>query len=540
MSLLVIVTAGCIRDDSSEGSIPLAGIKLTHYNSDALPTFYTGEVSTWEPEIDWNGEKESDYEFSWILNGKTEICTEKVLNYTFSKPGTQYLALVVTNKHNGLHYSQNYNVTATSPFGLGWVILSKGDDNSSRFSYVRYSDFAAYPDVYAKMYPDDPLGSGPIGIATHAIASADEVLIKQKDGGWVELDGKSFGKVSSIEKEFISENATVALPEEEGGFELASVEYTHRGTEFVLSKNGKLYFREPGSPTSASATLNTSYFFNVPYYYKNYTEPSKFTYHAMFCHQYYCPVFDDANKRWIPFGVTTGNPRNIIAMKWKSGVKPSADYDYIAGMASDVNLLFANVMSYKTNKAENLFAVLEKNGKVTCNLSTWSGGSPSGSITVEVLTYVQKDFPEGYTITKDTPMWLMAMCQGSSQFTTDPYLLFAQGSKLYVYNFSLASDQVTLIRDFSVGKSACKGNVTSIVQSGDCNQIGVTTSDGHVYILKGGQTNLYSFFQKTVDPNDPDNNGQELAHVSGLPGTPVQIAFKYGKVANWQNSKVDE
>ena len=44
--------------------------------------------------------------------------------------------------------------------------------------------------------------------------------------------------------------------------------------------------------------------------------------------------------------------------------------------------------------------------------------------------------------------------------------------------------------------------------------------------------------QNNIDPDDPDGNGLEETHASGVPGTPIQVIFKYGKADNWINFKI--
>lgn len=519
---------GCLKDESTAASLELAPVKLL---SDDSQTFSVGEPSTFAPPIEWNGENESNYTFRWVLNGHEDISTDKVLQYTFTEVGSQYLNLVITDKRTGLTYNQDYLVTVSSPFFLGWTILSRGSGNTSQLSFVQMDDFTLYPDIYASIYPDKPLGTGPIGLANHCVAKVDEILVMQENGGWVELDGQNLSVVSSVEEEFLDGS----YPEEAGGFTPSLVRYTHRGAEFVISRNGNVYDRVTASATSASTLLQGYRYVTVPWAYKGYDEPARYTFATQFSGQYFVPLFDDANKRWVPFGVTSSTPRNIVGMKW-SGAKPSADFDCIAGMASDVNLVYAQTFN-EANAKLQLFWLLEKGGKVYANRATWTLAPTSGAGTVTLSTYAQKEMPDGYTFTKDTPMWMMRGGGTSTGFDTDPFLFFAQGSKVFLYHFPTGT--VTLVRDFAAGASACSGNVVSMHQGnaiGTKAQLGVLTSDGHFYVLSMLRSQATSLYQGNIDPNNPDGNGLELAHVSGIPGEPLQVIFKYGKAANWNSS----
>ena len=59
---------------------------------------------------------------------------------------------------------------------------------------------------------------------------------------------------------------------------------------------------------------------------------------------------------------------------------------------------------------------------------------------------------------------------------------------------------------------------------------------GDLYVLKMTMTDAMNLVQNNIDPDDPDGNGLEVAHVSGIPGEPLQVIFKYGKAANWNSS----
>ena len=524
---LLSVTA-CLKDNSTGVNEKLASIKMI---GDDTQVFPVGEQVTFSPIIEWNGEKESDYTFRWVLNGHVDISTEKDLTYSFPDVGEQYLNLIMTNKQNGLTYNQDYLVTVSSPFKLGWMILSRGTGNATQLSFVHMNTFQLYPDVYATIHPGESLGTGPIGLANHAVAQKDEILVEQETGGWLELDGDNFAVVSSVAEEFVSGS----YPEEPGGFVPAQVRYTHRGSEFVISKNGKVYDRVTATPTTASTQLQAYRYVGIPWETKLYDTPSKFTYSTQFGGQYFTPIFDDANKRWVPFGVTNSTPRNIVAMKW-SGAKPSASFDYITGMDADVNLVYAQTFN-EANAKLQLYTVLEKGGKVYTDRTTWTLAPTSGPGTVTLTTYSQKAFPDGYTVTKDTPMWMMRGGGTATGYDTDPFLFFAQGSKLFLYHFP--TGLVKLVRDFSAGSTRCSGTIVSMHQGnaiGTDAQLGVLTSDGHFYVLSMMRATATSLYQGNIDPDDPDGNGLEVAHVSGIPGEPLQVIFKYGKATNWNSS----
>ena len=174
----VLAVQGCIKDESTAGQFSAAAVKLV---VDDTRNFPVGEEATFDPIIEWNGSKESDFTYRWVLNGVEEISQERVLRYTFLEVGQQYLNLTLTDR-NGLTYNQEYLVTVSTPFQMGWVVLSRGSADASQLSFLPMDYAKFYPDIYATLHPDKPLGTGPLGIVNHCVRTLDEIVVRQTGG----------------------------------------------------------------------------------------------------------------------------------------------------------------------------------------------------------------------------------------------------------------------------------------------------------------------------------------------------------------------
>ena len=529
------MTAGCIKDNSTSGESMISKVKLP---ADDTRVVNVGEEAVIDPLIEWNGENESDYTFRWVLNGHEDISTEKVLRYVFKDTGANYLNLFVTNKRTGISANQEYLVTVSRPFFLGWLILSKGASDESKLSFVKMDTHEFYPDIYASLYPDKPLSAKPAGLATLGLSATDQICVMHEGGDWEMLSGDNFSNISSLKEEFIGGD----YPE---GFEPAKIYFSQRGEDFVIGKNGVIYDRMTVSPTATTYIPNSYQFNTVPYTYKGYDNPAmypttvtpKFTTATFFNGSYYIPVYDEANRRWVPFGTSVSGPRNIVGMAW-SGAKSTNGLDYFKGMDEGAELVYGEAYPATTSflHITQLFTVVNKDGKTWANRANWQVNT-SGAMTCTVSAYTEKEIPSEYTITKDTPMWLMSGNLTAATQYSEPFLFFAQSTKLYVYQYNTGI--VKLVRDFSAGASACTGDIVSIVQRGDAQELGVLTSSGDFYVLNMPRASAMNIIQDNINADDPDNNGLEAAHVSGVPGTPLKVIFKYGKGNNRLNYKID-
>ena len=515
---------GCYKDDSTSYQFDVPGVKIL---ADDTKAFAVGEESVFEPVIEWDGTSENDYTYVWTLEGFETISTERVLRYKFQNTGDAYLTFQMKDKKTGVVFGQDFKCTVSTLFSLGWLVLSEGDDHSSKLSFIHMTNFDLYPDVFAEANPGVSLGTNPQRLSVHNIAKSDQVLVQSNNGkDLIEVNGWNFKKASELKYEFIGEK----YPDEGGEFGAAFVAYNNRSAELLISNNGLIYDRVwPTSPTPTSSSATFQNLFFSPQAYPMAVGDYRITY----CtypgdNAYYLPLYDSLKRRWLAyFHATTTTysiPEFVCTAKFPDG------YNWCTGMAADVNLKYAetyNISSYKSN----LLQVLERGGVYTVETGLLTYATATHKITV--TTPAQKTIPASAGITDKT---VFCMPHGTgTNFANNPHVFFSVGKK--VYFFYPTDGKVYLYRDFSKDENAPSGDVVGIDQNGNASQLAISFEDGHVFICNISTTIVNGIRQSNIDPEKVDN-GILAAHVSGVPGKIVDVNFKYGKVANYTGYKI--
>mgnify|MGYP004553978727 CR=1 FL=1 len=518
---LVAFASGCYKDDSQNFQIPLADVSIA---ADDAISFSVGVEGTYEPVIEWGGTSESDYDYKWTDNGREVISTERVLKHLFTEAGDHYLTFQMTDKKTGLVYGRDFKMTANSEFFLGWLVLSEGTDGSSRLSFVNLSTFQSYPDIYAKMFPDSPLGTSPVGLACYGIRKTDQVTVIQNGGaGSVVLDGSSFKKVVNVADEFIGGK----FPDEDGGFAIKAIGYTHRGPDLVLTESGNIYDRV--GKTGYSAAFQSAMYSTEPYISAG--GPAKFTYMTFpGANSYFTPLFDGAGNRWLAYYTTTAIPVQIPAFDKGGDFEFEEGFDYCAGMSSDVTMRYAQTYEEGTMRSARLANVLEKGGSYYVNTAKLDLNNANGHVTVSGL--VQKPLAEGYSISSGSRFFIP---RGSgTDYNDELYVFFNVGRRVYFYHFD--TGLTYLYHDFGKDANVPSGEIVSMIQNGNASQLGVAFTDGHLFICDLAKTTLTAIRQNNIDPETSDKIVK--AHIDDIPGTVVSLAFKYGKADNYTGSKI--
>jgi hypothetical protein len=242
----------------------------------------------------------------------------------------------------------------------------------------------------------------------------------------------------------------------------------------------------------------------------------------------YLPLYDGLGRRWLAYHhattMTYSIPEFVCTATFEDG------YNWCSGVASDVNLKFAqtyNISSYKSN----LLSIFEKGGvySVDCGLLTYA----SATHKITVTTPTHKVIPDGYGI-NDASVFFMPHGAGT-KFANNVNVFFSVGRKLYFW--CNTDGKVYLFRDFANDENAPSGDIVDIEQNGNATQLGVAFSDGHFFICNLKDTLLTAIRQSNLDPQKVDN-GLVLAHVKDIPGTIVDASFKFGKVANYTGYKI--
>lgn len=515
------ILSGCYEDDSTSFQIPLADVTIASHEK--IP-FSVGVESNYTPTVEWGSKSQADFDYKWTLNGREVISNEFVLKYTFQELGDIFLTFQMTDKETGLVYGKDFSATVSAKYFLGWVVLSEGADTKSLLSFVDYDTKTSYPDIYSSLQ-GDVLGYKPYGLANTCISKKDQIVVLQEGGeGPISIDGLSFRKASILKHEFIGEQ----FPEE--NFKVKSMLFSHRGAEMLISESGKMYDRLNAKSRTTSSALFQDALFSTQAF-PHIAGKTEFTMHTFpGANSYYTLLYDNLGRRWLAYNTTMTGQKSIPEFTAAATAKFAEGFNYCEGMGEDVELVYAQSHG-ETGYKMNLTNIVKKDGAYYINDALLTLASGNYKITVSNLT--QKEFATGYQIDENTKI-LMPRGTGTD-FNADVHVFFSVGQKVYFYHYS--TGLTYLYRDFSKDENAPAGDIVAITQSGDAKQIGVTFSDGHLFICNSQKTKLTAIRQNNLDPEEVDN-GLVLAHISDIPGTPVATMFKYGKASNYTGAKV--
>ncbi len=531
---------GCFKDTSSPMSVPLKDITLL---ADDSRVANLGEEIEIVPAIEWGqgvDQSENAYNYEWRINGGDVISTSKVLKYTFTTSGSRMLNFKMTDKATGLTYNQEYSVAVSSPFFLGWLILSEGTDGSSRLSFIHNTNHIVYPDIYATLHGSDPLGSGPVKLAGDYRNANDYITVVQKGGVKAQvLDGSDFSKYNDLSLMFQGGR----FPE--GDAQPVDVIYqpgSSGGTEMIMFDNGNAYDRTAAgySGTSSYETLYCDKY--VPHNYSG-TAP-KWKRHSWSYGHFI--LYDEAARRLFAYypGPTNMNPYSTYVY----AVTPTQTYDhipdapegfdYIAGLAEDVNLLCLEKFSASLYNG-HVSCVLEQGGKYYFNDALWTGGQKN------IMT-ISKYFNEQFGASEGVgPTSVFHVMRGSNAAATKvytyehPVMFYSVGQKLYFYEYDTKASY--LYKDFSTLSDAPGGDIARIAQNSPGSELAVAFEGGDVIVLNVGKNTssatgsliVTDIRQGNLDVTSEAFDAMAIVARAKVPGKPVDMIFKLGKYANW-------
>ena len=525
----VLMTAGCIQDTSTSMDIPLQDITLL---ADDSRVANLGEEVEITPAIQWGAgvdQSESAYDYEWRINAGDVISTSKVLRYTFTTSGSKMLNFKMTDKKTGLTYNQDYSVAVSSPFFLGWLILSEGTDGSSQLSFIHNTTHVTYPGIYASLHGSDPLGSGPIRLADDPKSATDYITVVQRGGVKAQvLDGADFSKFNDLSLMFQDGRFPA------GDAQPVDVIYQpgSSGTvEIMVFDSGNAYDRSAAG-YSGTATYETLYY--SPYMPANYTGTPRWTARSWAYGHFI--LYDEASRRLFAY---YPGPTNMYPYTTYNLTGAPAGFNYATGLAEDVRLLYVEKVSASIYNG-HVACVMEQGGKYYFNDALWTGGQRS-IMTINGMVHYAFGEAEGVG-----PGSVFHLMRGSNAAATmvysygQPVLFYSVGQKLFfLENATKAS---YLYKDFSTLSDAPKGDIVCIAQNSPGSELAVAFEGGDVMILNVGKNTASasgSLIVTDIRQGNLDVASSAfdemviLAHAKNLPGKPVDVIFKYGKYANW-------
>jgi hypothetical protein len=437
------------------------------------------------------------FEYRWEVSDEL-VSTERNLVYVPTRIGSSPCVLFITEKATGVvtRWSVDFNIT--SPYNLGWVILSEKEGRPA-LNFIRRDSrrdennvlvyyWVDIKDVYASMYPDDPLpGNISQAISYTVDYYADEIILISDSGeDWI-LDGGSLQKAFLLKNDFLGgnyPNGFIPRSFARGG-----------GADFVLGTNGQIYWRKNAQ---SSQMFHTDPIMLVPIYFPGDANIGHFipmnTNDANFV-----MMFDELHNRIVACYASFNSGNNMHGGKMEI-INPFSPTEFvdIRGFG-DYKLIYCG---HASGTSFNTILKDPVSGKYLIQEFTVSSSTTS----MQIVSAAQREFEASDLITDNTVFWRMR---------SSAYLYFGEGSKLYFYDANTKSAK--LYTDFGSAR------ITHLMQDVDGTRIGVALDNGDFY--------LFNATSATVLGSDNPGEAGFLHKVSGL-GTIKNLTWKHGGYYN--------
>ena len=270
-----------------------------------------------------------DWEYLWKIGQVKVIGNELNLRYVADTVGSFTAFLQITNPETGLSYFREFLLSITSPYSMGWMILTKRAEGTAldflspetrEIEGVKQQVYKLKENIYRKENPGETLEGEPAGICEHWLGDDDgaEVMLMLNGGkGSLELNGESMLREVYTREEFL--NGT--WPSED--FKIRDAWHGNWGS-YIVSEKGELYARK----NISNAAFQAGSILNVPVYYTKGLDITT----IIPCNSYesgFFLVFDQANNRFLGINDDKRSAGKISELapkgNWPSGYFPLND-----------------------------------------------------------------------------------------------------------------------------------------------------------------------------------------------------------------------
>ncbi len=266
--LALLVFASCYDDKGNDDYKPLNRVTIEKFS--AISRYFGDKVELTPVLTFAQDSSEENLEFEWTLWEKKKFKTRN-FSYVADTMGTGMLVLRITDKTNGIVYSQACRTTIKSPYETsGYVILSRNANNESILSFIRqdgndnygetetnYYNYEAYYSVYEEIN-NKSLGKDPIKILQHFHEKDDKhdgetgnFWIFQGENNSMDISGVSFEKDVLLKDQFLD-----GMPAGFEPYDMVDMIWS----SFIIGKDGKTYSRKKAS----KFLFNSGSFLNDP------------------------------------------------------------------------------------------------------------------------------------------------------------------------------------------------------------------------------------------------------------------------------------
>ncbi|MDR0766147.1 MAG: hypothetical protein LBF09_04320 [Odoribacteraceae bacterium] len=492
----------CYEDKGHYDLVDYNKIEITTVSALTTTTAIHGDTLRVTPKITWKyPERDTSsaaFEYRWEVSDEL-VSQERDLVYVPTRMGTLPCVLFVTERATGVVTRWSTSFTVNSPYNVGWVILSE-QGGRSMLNFIRRDErrdadnvriyyWTDFVDLYASMYPDDPLPASASQVIAYPVDYyADEVIVISGSGEDYVLDGMGLKKTFRLQDDFIGgQYPSGFIPKSfaRGG-----------GADFVLGINGQVLWRKNAAP---SQMFHTDPIMQIPIYFPGDSEIDYFVRMNIYASSFIF-MYDKLHNRLVACYTSFSSGNDI------HGGKMEILYSSPPGEFADINDFGAYKLVYcgEHSDGRSFNNILKDPVSGKYLLQEFTVSASLFSMTVTQAN--QREFEASNLVTDNSVFWRM---RNSS------YLYFGEGSDLYFYDFNTRVTKLyTRFGD---------ARVTRLMQDIDGTRLGVALDNGEFY--------LFDAISATVlGSSDPGEAGF-LHKVSGL-GTIKDLTWKHGGYYN--------
>ncbi|MDR1414318.1 MAG: hypothetical protein LBI96_00775 [Odoribacteraceae bacterium] len=497
--LAACLAAGCYEDKGHYDYVEINEVTIGGLPSQTTITLV--DTARFFPELTFaNPADTAGFTFLWRENSH-DISTELNLAYVPTYINNNItLELYVKDRH-GIAYRATTSVRVDSPYKYGFALLAEKEGKTA-FHFLGRSNETGRYTPYLDMFAADPLGAGPLALATSTVNSLDEIIIFQQSGS-LSLNGQNLERAVLLSDEF----SGGAYP---AGVNIISG-YYNMGVDALLGDDGNLYVRV----NPVSGVLHATYFMNMPHYF---ARPGTRVGRIIPTHPYTFSLWthDEGNNRLLAITSETYPGNNNIAtmgaeLTINEGAAP-AGFTSVNNMGADRLVYAADHRALNTQNITNLRNILKKtDGSYEVQSFTVS----RSGLNLTMSAWIQQPFAGNGLVTDNTPYALRS---------DGKYIFFAVGGKLYSVEFRVINgiEQQFLqeVHDFGTDITLLTRADNSIDPDVGGEALGVALATGKFCIIMVTDPVL-------LDPTNAWQNGKVFESAANL-GRIVSVLWKYG------------
>ncbi len=491
---LVTLLQACYKDKGNYDLIDYN--KIMSITAPTQPPVILGDTFKLSPVIKWKYPERDTLAFDYEWRQLDSVVSNKRdLAYTPTIPGYIMVYLYAKEKATGIVTRYQIQLQVISAYKAGWLFLTNNGGKSG-LTYIRrdakkdannvtYYEYKYFPDVYAKLFPDKPLGDNPVKLVTKIFPdyTLDQVLVLQGNSS-VFLSGDNFSKQIALRSEFPSQSfPNGAKP----------VDYVDGGsTNHVLTDDGKVYWKRN---TKTMGGVHDGFFMDVPIYFEGGGANISQNIDISIDYSQFIYLYDDLQKRFLGLYVTTGSNDYVggkLYLQNSTAPPPGfVDLNNQTGYTMKYCSDYANASSYMN--------IIKNNSTGQYLYQTYR---LSMQYTYIGVSGQQQEVFAGNGIVSDNTVYY--------RIRNSSYLFFGEGSKLYFYDIN--TKKVTLYHDFGSGR------ITKITSDANSGELGVALDTGLFYIC--------SLKNEVLGNPNPGSVG--ILYQSPNIGNIVDLTWKWG------------